>query len=187
MAAKRVRSAIVCAVTGHRWDWRKHVGMNDESPYRCERCGVYYDDPKVKRAARRRVWLRTYSPIWPKITKTGASLRLGWAYKPFTANAWIGLHWGWDRTGELPGVNASLDLWRLRLAAGIGGGWQDEDGETRGFIYLNGRVQTYGWRYIGCWLGHKPEPSPWNPDAVYCDRCDEPMAERPSSERKVAA
>jgi hypothetical protein len=111
------------------------------------------------------------------------SLRLGWAYKPFTANVWIGVHWGWDRdrTGELPGVNASLDLWRLRLSGGVGGGWQDEDGETRGFMYLQGRVQTYGWRYIGCWFGHKPETSRYMPNHVYCERCEEPLKGEPES------
>lgn len=167
--------AIVCALAGHRWDWKTHRGSNDFEPYRCERCDVNEDDPKVKKAAARRVWLRTYSPVWPTITKTGVSLRIGWVYRPFTANLWIGLHWGWDRTGELPGVTASLDLWRLRVAAGLGGGWQDEDGETRGFVYLNGRVQTYGWRWIGCWLGHKPEPSSWDPLHIYCVRCDESL------------
>jgi hypothetical protein len=174
----------VCAVVGHRWDWKSRPDIDV-----CRRCGITSDEPSVKIAERRRVAIRTYSPIWPKVTRTGASLRLGWAYKPFTANLWIGLHWGWDRTGELPGVSASLDLWRLRLSAGIGGGWQDEDGETRGFVYMQGRVQTYGWRYIGCWFGHKPEPSSWNPSDIYCARCDESLTrgEREPSPPEVAA
>lgn len=185
MAAKRFRSALVCAVVGHDWEWH---GVPEGQPYRCERCKAYDNYPKVKRAAARRVWLRKWSPLWPTIRKRGASVRIGWAYKPFTACVSIGLHWGWDRTDELPGITAALDVWRLRVSTGIGSGWWDEDADSRSFVYLTGRFQTYGLRYVGCWFGHKPETSEYMPNHVYCARCDAPLrGERESIDAKAAA
>jgi hypothetical protein len=161
-----------CTLTGHRWDW----GREPFTPTRCDRCGVASDDAGVILADRRFRTARRWSPLWITLKRRDLTVRLGWE---FVASLTVRLHFGWDRTSELPGLNVSLHVWRLRVWAGIGSGWQDEDGDGRSFVGLNVTFTTYGLRYVGCWFGHKPETKTYStmPDFTYCARCDKPLDE----------
>ena len=164
---------VKCAVVGHHWDWREHVGAGDV-PYRCERCRHYDDEPKIKRAAKRRAWLRRWSPAWGSLSRRALKLRIGWEHRPAVYLS-LRLHFGLDRTSELPGLNITLHVGRLNVWGGIGSGYQDEDGEGRSLVGLNVTFTTYGLRWIGCWLGHKPEAAKYAPHRLYCARCDESL------------
>jgi len=119
-----------------------------------------------------------------RISKNGAALTVGsWAYR---ATATVRARWGWVREGEGPGCHASLNLWRLSLYGGIGGFWQDEDGEDRSVVHLSATFKTYGITYIPCLVrGHKPNDS-LIAGYVYCDRCQETLEYPPRESRRAA-
>lgn len=176
-----IPARIACALAGHRWDWRAVRGTDD--PYRCERCGHYDDEPKIVRAAKRRARLNYWSPLTFKVTRRETWLRIGTPHHhriPQIA-ALLELHYGFERTGELPGVSVRLDVWRLDMGLHVGGGWQDEDGNGRALFHLWADFETYGLRWIGCWLGHKPEQPFGSESSTYCARCDEHLAKGESN------
>lgn len=121
-------------------------------------------------------WWRYRMPFSIRLRGRDLTVRLGFTYPWPTwmrLNVGFRLHFGWDKDGELPGVHAWIDITRLHLYLHLGAGWQDEDGENRSLIQLGAYFQTYGIRYIGCWLGHDPERVDY-PTAYFvsCKRCD---------------
>lgn len=160
-----MRKRLRCFLAGHDWE----SGLPSRHSW-CRRCQRYDDDPRIVRAYKVMGFARRWSPLWITVTRRDLTIVVG--YTRPEANVHLRLHYGWERQGELPGLNLSLTLWRLRLSSGIGQGWQDEDGEDRGLLYAQARFQTYGLRYVGCWFGHKPTTSKYMAGHVYCDRCD---------------
>ncbi len=195
MAAKQFsfRDRVVCAITGHKWNWRTdRVGSDGQDiPYRCDRCGHYDDEPNIVRAAGHRAAFNRWSPVTIKITRRELTMRVGVPYhrRVPALSAGVDLHYGWERTSELPGISVRFHVWRLRAGMSVGGLWQDEDGDGRALFRLWSDFTTYGLRWIGCWFGHKPEQSEWNPEYVHCARCDETLVSPNAnqSEAKVAA
>lgn len=168
-----------CVIKGHDWEWGLPSGHSW-----CHRCKRYDDHPDILRGDGVRAAWRKWSPVGIGLRRRDLSLRIGW-YR--FASLSVRLHFGFDRTSELPGLNVSLHVWRLRVWAGIGSGWQDEDGEGRSLGGLNVTFTTYELRWIGCWLGHKPAESERMSGYVYCDRCEQPFEMADAAPRKVAA
>lgn len=172
-------AALRCLVRGHAWEFGLPSGHSF-----CQRCKRYDDHPAIKRQDRVRHALALWSPIGISVKRRDLNARVG---LPRFATLSARLHFGLDRTGELPGLNVTLHIWRLRVWAGIGSGWQDEDGDDRSFCGLNVAFTTYGLRWIGCWFGHKPTASKYIGGHVYCDRCDVSLELADADPRKVAA
>lgn len=187
-AASTFASRIACAIVGHKWRWTPEI-RGEDAPCTCERCGHLDDEPKIVRAAKRRALFNRWSPVKLTIGRRETEFRLGLPYLRHapTVSLRITLHYGIERTGQMPGFLIGLHVWRLLAGFQIGGLWHDEDGTYRALFRTWADFETYGWRWIGCWFGHKPEPSKWNPSSIYCARCDEPMAECESADVEIAA
>jgi len=171
--------ALRCLLRGHDWEFGLPSGHSF-----CRRCERYDDHPAVLREDNARAAFRKWSPFSISLKRRDLSVRAGWYW---LASLSARLHFGFDRTSELPGLNVTLHVWRLRVWAGLGSGWQDEDGDGRSFCGLNVTFTTYGLRWIGCWFGHKPTDSKYIGGHAYCDRCDESLELADADPRKAAA
>jgi hypothetical protein len=185
MAADRFRSAVVCAFAGHKWDWRASRGM--DLPYRCERCGRYDDDPKIIRVAKFRQRFTYWSPLTFKVTRREFWIRFGTPYhhRIPALRLRFDLHYGWERTSEMPGVSLDLDVWRLRCGLSLGGFWTGEEDYHRALFRLWSDFDTEGLRYIGCWFGHDWREPKYG--YISCDRCDQSEEVIESTDGAVAA
>jgi hypothetical protein len=154
----------------HRWDGGLPSGHNW-----CPRCKRYDDNPAVLQAERIIGWWRRWTPIALRARHGDAYVRIGNYHWHLHATA--RLHYRWRRDEELPGLHLGLEVWRLHVYAGLGSGWQGEDGEDRSLLQLGASVKTYGLRYIGCWRGHKPKTYEGTRGYTYCERCDEQIDE----------
>jgi hypothetical protein len=180
---------IRCALAGHRWRSQNEI-RGEGLPWRCERCDHSDDEPGIVRAANRRASFRRWAPLWITVGRKEASVRIGLPYvgrRVPNLSLRVELHYGWERYSGGLGVSVSLHAWRLLAGLRIGGFWHDEDGEGRALLRLWVDFSTYGWRYLPCWLGHKPRVSSSMLGHVYCDRCEESIELADADPRKAVA
>lgn len=167
------------------------VGHDDEEDLPsghgfCRRCKLYSDHPARLRGAKIRRLARNWSPIGLRFTRYDVKVQVG-LDRPVALSVSVRLHFRWERIGELPGIHAWVNVWRLNVHAHVGGGWQDEDGDRRTLLGTYATFQTYGLRYIGCWLGHKPRYASGMLGYVYCSRCKTSLELADADPRKAVA
>lgn len=117
------------------------------------------------------------SPLWLSWRHRDLTARVGFTYpwpRWMRLNVGFRFHLGFEKDGEWPGLHLHVTLMWLTLYAHLGGCWQDEDGESRSLATMGVYLNTYGLRYIGCWLGHRPVRHDYPRSDHYfveCTRC----------------
>ncbi len=103
-----------CTLASHDWEWGLPSGHSW-----CRRCKRYDDDQAILREDGVRAVLRKWSPLGLGVKRRDLNIRVG---LPRIATLSARLHFGFDRTSELPGFNVTLHVWRLRIWLGLGSG-----------------------------------------------------------------